>query len=119
MGQAVTVGMEFTTEVVNVDGTSVPPTVMIANATAGQVAQIEFNVTVDLATFQPFDGTMNASYVCKSIYHGNSKVFISGTNSTAVNKTEAVAMCTALGGQLKTITKYTKNERIKTELALR
>ena len=62
MGQAVTVGMEFTTEVVNVDGTSVPPTVMIANATAGQVAQIEFNVTVDLATFQPFDGTMNASY---------------------------------------------------------
>ena len=105
---------------VNIDGTNVPTGVTIVNATEGQVAQVQFNVTSDLATLQAANSTDNTTtFVCKSIYHGNSKVFISSTNSTAVNKTVAVEMCTSLGGQLKSITSYTKNDRIRTELGLR
>ena len=105
---------------VNADGTTVPATFMILPAPAdGQAALLTLNTTISLGTFAPLNATDNATFICKSIYHGNSKVFISGTNSTLLNKTEAVKTCTTLGGKLKSVTKFSKNDRIKTELALR
>ena len=126
MGDSALVGtmVKMGAMLVNADGTTVPAEFMIVAAVGvtimdDQGAVLTLDTTTSLGTFAPLDATETATFICKSIYHGNSKVFISGTASVLLNKTEAVKTCTTLGGKLKSVTKFSKNDRIKTELALR
>ena len=108
------------TTYMNADGTTVPPALTIAMAmNASLTAVFSVNTTASLMNITSGDANITTGLLCKSIYHGNSQVFISSTNSTLLNKTAAVDTCKALGGKLKAITSFTKSERIMTELALR